>query len=153
MYLTHDYPRFSLLIHPPQDLEDDIAKLEANSELSSADKLRLASLKAELVKINKKKEEYVQEHPEHRKLVFKSRRPAEGEHEVGNENPTPKTRNLYKKNGQLRHPERSVYYHPIMNPFGVPPPGMPYVERGESFICILITGGLLLWMQLFYRTK
>ena len=60
MYLTHDYPRFSLLIHPPQDLEDDIAKLEANSELSSADKLRLASLKAELEKINKKKEDRVQ---------------------------------------------------------------------------------------------
>lgn len=115
---------------PLVDIEDDIAKLESGPELSAGDKTRLAELKSELEKINKKKEEYVQEHPEHRKLVFKSRKPAESSHEDTAEKTVPKSRNLFKKNGLPRHPERSVYYHPVMNPFGVPPPGMPYVERG-----------------------
>ena len=41
----------------------------------------------------------------------------------------PPSRNVFKKNGLPRHPERSIYYDPQMNPFGVPPPGMPYMER------------------------
>ena len=113
-----------------QDLEDGIAKLEAASELSASDKARLTELKAELEKINKKKEEYVQEHPEHRKLVFRSRKPAESRDDKKEETAVPQKRNLFKKNGLPRHPERSIYYDPVMNPYGVPPPGLPYVERG-----------------------
>ena len=113
------------------DIEDEIAKLESTPELSASDKTRLADLKSELEKINKKKEEYVQEHPEHRKLVFKSRRPAESREDKKEDNTALKKRNLFKKNGLPRHPERSIYYDPVMNPYGVPPPGMPYVERGE----------------------
>ena len=112
------------------DLEDEIEKLESASEPSPADKARLKELKSELEKIVKKKEEYVAEHPEHRKLVFKSRKPAESHHDQKEENSAPKKRNLFKKNGLPRHPERSIYYDPVMNPFGVPPPGLPYVERG-----------------------
>jgi mRNA biogenesis factor len=41
-------------------------------------------------------------------------------------------RNLFDKNGLPRHPERSVYYDPVMNPFGVAPPGMPFMQRGED---------------------
>ncbi|TBU34478.1 WW domain binding protein 11-domain-containing protein [Dichomitus squalens] len=120
---------FSLVKKDTRDIEDEIAKLESASELPVSERARLADLKAELEKINKKKEEYVQEHPEHRKLVFKSRRPAESRDEMKAESTTPKKRNLFKKNGLPRHPERSIYYDPIMNPYGVPPPGMPYVER------------------------
>ena len=77
--------------------------------------------------INRKKAEYVEEHPEQRRLVYRRRK--EGEPEI--ELPVLKKRNLFKKNGLPRHPERSVYYDPVMNPFGVAPPGMPYVERRE----------------------
>jgi len=89
---------------------------------------RLKELKEELAKINKKKEDYVAEHPEHRKLVFKSRRQTDSalESEL---RPVPQSRRLFNKNGLPRHPERSIYYDPVMNPYGVPPPGMPYVER------------------------
>ena len=125
---------YEILTNRPKDLEDDIAKLESTSELSTADKARLGDLKAELEKITKKKEEYVAEHPEHRKLVFKTRRPADGDRDDTKQKAVPKSRNLFKKNGLPRHPERSVYYHPVMNPFGVPPPGMPYVERGTLAI-------------------
>lgn len=88
----------------------------------------MAELKKELEKINKKKEEYVAEHPEHRKLVYKARR-RDNEKEEETEKVIPQKRNLFNKRGLPRHPERSVYYDPVFNPYGVPPPGMPYIER------------------------
>jgi len=114
-----------------RDTEEEIEKLEATSERSASDNKRLTELKAELEKITKKKEEYVTEHPEHRKLVFKSRRQHNDKEtdEQDQKNPEVLTRNLFKKNGLPRHPERSIYYDPVMNPYGVPPPGMPYMER------------------------
>lgn len=33
-----------------------------------------------------------------------------------------------------RNPERSVYYDPVLNPYGAPPPGMPYMERRSSLL-------------------
>jgi hypothetical protein len=80
----------------------------------------------------KKKEAYVEEHPEQRRLVYRGKKNdnARGDQSSGPSRPTG-TRNLFDKNGIPRHPERSVYYDPVMNPFGVAPPGMPYMERGE----------------------
>ena len=101
-------------------------------EESHADAAKLAELKAELEHINRKKAEYVEEHPEQRRLVYRRRK--EGEPEI--ELPVLKKRNLFKKNGLPRHPERSIYYDPVMNPFGVAPPGMPYVERRECMLKI-----------------
>lgn len=93
----------------------------------------MVELKSELEKINKKKEDYVAEHPEHRKLVYKARRSA-NDHEEKAEQLVPQKRNLFNKHGLPRHPERSIYYDPVMNPYGVPPPGMPYVERRKRVI-------------------
>jgi hypothetical protein len=77
-----------------------------------------------------KKEEYVQEHPEQRKLVYRARRDKD---EVNKEEPAiQQKRNVFNKHGLPRHPERSIYYDPVMNPYGVPPPGMPYAERRKS---------------------
>jgi mRNA biogenesis factor len=117
-----------------EDLEDDIAKLEAISEPSASERSRLAELKSELEKVNKKKEEYVEEHPEHRKLVFKARRRENKDGDEAEPETVERKRNLFKKNGLPRHPERSLYYDTVMNPFGVAPPGMPYMERRELFI-------------------
>ena len=44
------------------------------------------------------------------------------------------------KNGKPRYPERSIYYDKVFNPYGVPPPGMPYKERRElcpDLMCII----------------
>lgn len=90
---------------------------------------RLADLKAELEKINRKKAEYVAEHPEQRRLVYRPRRK---EGDKVEEEPVLLKRNLFDKNGLPRHPERSVYYDPVMNPFGVAPPGMPFMQRRED---------------------
>lgn len=116
-------------IHP--ELDDEIAKLEGTEDRSAADTARLTEAKLELEKINKKKAEYVAEHPEQRKLIYRPRR-LEGEDPVAAGKPVELRRNLFKKNGLPRRPERSIYYDSVMNPFGVAPPGMPYVERGEE---------------------
>lgn len=109
------------------DLEDEIARLEADDDTSES--ARLADLKAELEKINRKKAEYVAEHPEQRRLVYRPRRK---EGDKAEEEPVLLKRNIFNKNGLPRHPERSVYYDPVMNPFGVAPPGMPYLERRKQ---------------------
>ena len=103
--------------------------LETDGVISGAQKTQLPSLRAELARINKKKDEWVAEHPEHRKLVFRARYKKEGNGEEGESKK--KVRKVFDKHGIPRHPERSIYYDPVMNPFGVPPPGMPYMERRE----------------------
>jgi len=110
------------------DLEDEIQAIESNEATTAADKTRLAELKSELEKINQKKEEYVKEHPEQRRLVYRPRRQDDSD-KPREEVILRRKRNLFKKNGLPRHPERSIYYDPVMNPFGVAPPGMPYQER------------------------
>ncbi|KZV74140.1 hypothetical protein PENSPDRAFT_732525 [Peniophora sp. CONT] len=122
---------FALVKKDTFDLQDEIERLSGLAEPSPADKTRLKEAQEELEKINKKKEEYVAEHPEQRKLVYRSRRP-DGERdskEEGSSKPVDRTRKLFGKDGLPLHPERSIYYDPTLNPFGVPPPGMPYVER------------------------
>ncbi|KIK70562.1 hypothetical protein GYMLUDRAFT_65785 [Collybiopsis luxurians FD-317 M1] len=109
-----------------RDLEDEIEQLESLAQSSAADKSRLSAAKSELENILAKKEAYVKEHPEHRRLVFRPRRDKDAPAE---EIILPKKRNYFDKNGLPRHPERSIYYDKIMNPYGVAPPGMPYMER------------------------
>jgi hypothetical protein len=116
------------------ELQDEIDKLSALTGPSAAERLRLKEVEAELERINKKKEDYVAEHPEQRKLVYRARRTDQDSGEAGSSKPVDRTRKLFGKNGLPLHPERSIYYDPILNPFGVPPPGMPYIERRTSLI-------------------
>ncbi|GAA5838551.1 hypothetical protein JCM3766R1_006008 [Sporobolomyces carnicolor] len=108
-------------------LEQEIRQLSSKGNLSKQDKDQLASLRAEVSRINKAKTEYVEAHPEHRKFVFPER-PSEQSDTAG---PGDEPVGLYDKNGRLKHPERSVYYDPVFNPYGAPPPGMPYREKPE----------------------
>ncbi|KAI5474994.1 proline-rich family protein [Pseudohyphozyma bogoriensis] len=111
-----------------RSLESDIRSLADAAQkgpLSASDKAELASLRAELARINKAKNEYVEAHPEHRKFVFPDRKEAS----TSSADSGGGGNGLYDKNGRLRHPERSVYYDPVFNPFGAPPPGMPYREK------------------------
>lgn len=73
---------FNTHIHNASDLEDEIEKLEASAELSTSDKSRLTSLKNDLSKTMRKKEEYVKEHPEQRRLIYRPRRQEKGEEAV-----------------------------------------------------------------------
>ncbi|KAL5494574.1 hypothetical protein ACEPAI_35 [Sanghuangporus weigelae] len=125
---------FNLVKKDTFELEDEINELEKLSERTKAQNERLTELKSELENITKKKEEYVEEHPEARNLVFKRRRdkPKDDDDEEKKAEAAAgakKKRNLFNKNGLPRHPERSIYYDPVMNPYGMPPPGLPYAER------------------------
>ncbi|KAJ7606822.1 mRNA biogenesis factor-domain-containing protein [Roridomyces roridus] len=104
------------------DLEEEVERLEFAVE--AKDKARYLEAKAELDKIYQKKEAYLKEHPEQRRLVYRKK----GD-EKANEEIVLLKRNYFDKNGLPRHPERSIYYDKVMNPFGVAPPGMPYQER------------------------
>lgn len=46
--------------------------------------------------------------------------------------PNSRTMNWFGPDGKLLEPERSFYYHPVFNPFGVPPPGMPMRMKESS---------------------
>ncbi|KAJ7664946.1 hypothetical protein B0H17DRAFT_1091294 [Mycena rosella] len=108
------------------NLAEEVERLEFATE--PADKARLKEAKAELERIYQKKEEYLKEHPEQRRLVYRHKQDGD---KPGEEIVLPK-RNFFDKHGLPRHPERSVYYDPVMNPFGVAPPGMPYQERPRN---------------------
>ncbi|GAA6011008.1 hypothetical protein JCM11491_005906 [Sporobolomyces phaffii] len=107
-------------------IEQEIRQLSSKGNLSKPDKDHLASLRAEVARINKAKSDYVEAHPEHRKFIFPER---PSDHPDGGDGDEP--RGLYDKTGKLKHPERSIYYDPVFNPFGAPPPGMPYREKPE----------------------
>jgi hypothetical protein len=62
------------------------------------DKARLEELKTELEKINSKKEKYVKEHPEHRRLVYRPRRDI-GQKDNEPEAPKLQSRNVFNKHG------------------------------------------------------
>ncbi|GAA5858541.1 hypothetical protein JCM1840_001249 [Sporobolomyces johnsonii] len=108
-----------------------LSQLAQKGPLSKADKDELASLRAELARINKAKQDYVEAHPEHRKFVFPDRPGSNQDETGGGAGGSGDPPGLYDKNGRLKHPERSVYYDPVFNPFGAPPPGMPYREKPE----------------------
>lgn len=94
----------------------------------------MAELEKEVAYINKAKEAYVKAHPEQRDKIFgRPRRLGQtGDAAAEGEKEEKKDERLYDEQGRLRDPTRSVYYDPVYNPWGVPPPGMPYRERGES---------------------
>ncbi|PWN49371.1 hypothetical protein IE53DRAFT_369821 [Violaceomyces palustris] len=110
-------------------LENDIKQLERRSHLTKQQQADLQDLRAELARIRKVKEAYIEKHPEHRKFV------------VGYEKDPEQLRkeSLLKDEAAPgpslggvipgRDPKRSVYYDPVFNPYGAPPPGMPYLEK------------------------
>ncbi|BGP38445.1 hypothetical protein JCM10450v2_002390 [Rhodotorula kratochvilovae] len=111
-------------------IEAELRQLNQKAQqgpLSKADKDELARLRADLARITKAKQEYVEKHPEHRKFVFPERAPSPSELASASDEPA----GLYDRNGRLKHPERSIYFDPVFNPYGAPPPGMPYREKPE----------------------
>ncbi|KAL1411548.1 hypothetical protein Q8F55_002510 [Vanrija albida] len=127
-----------------RDLEGEIKALKARGTLDDEGKARLASLESELKYVSRLKDKYVKAHPEAADRVYNAekrdrgdragnwRGPEDEADAEGSAAPAQDPRaHLYHADGTLRDPKRSAYYHATYNPFGVPPPGMPYKERGE----------------------
>lgn len=119
-------------------IEIEIKSLEERSSKESLDKnlvSHLESLKNELNRINQAKDDYVNEHPEKRSEIFKSQsKPSEQALEAlnqrKNEGITQKpNRKVFDSKGMPLNPQKSIYYDPVLNPHGNPPPGMPYAEK------------------------
>ncbi|KAG8742528.1 hypothetical protein FRC10_001295 [Ceratobasidium sp. 414] len=113
-------------------IETEIQELEGLGEAKLDQKqiARLKELRAEVERVRKIKQDYVDAHPEQAHLV----RGLHGPRRRQEPNPSGSSaplavRSIFGKNGLPIHPERSLYYDPVMNPYGMPPPGMPYAER------------------------
>lgn len=105
---------------------------EKRGELDKAGRAELQDLRDELARIKAAKEEYVTAHPEHRKYVYPYSEQSGSGSGSKNDGDAGANQGPLGKDGVPRNPERSVYYHPVFNPFGVPPPGMPYLEKREQ---------------------
>lgn len=132
------------------ELEAEIAHLKSRDKLSDEGKEKLAKLESELKFVTKAKEKYVATHPEAKDRVFNTggerRGRGHAQHDDDEEDRGPRPdpmAHLYNPDGTLRDPKKSAYYDPTYNPFGVPPPGMPYRERSEYLVA---TGRLVTWL-------
>ncbi|KAG8809509.1 hypothetical protein FRC17_003406 [Serendipita sp. 399] len=113
-------------------LEEEIEDLESRGELMPEERGHLAELRQQLKRALKAKEDYLKEHPEHRSLIYSSaykRSKGLSNDDSNRAGVAPGDRSVFGKDGLPLRPERSIYYDPVMNPYGVPPPGMPYIER------------------------
>ncbi|KAG9088373.1 hypothetical protein FRC06_002057 [Ceratobasidium sp. 370] len=113
-------------------VEAEIQELEnlGEAKLDQKQVARLKELRAEVERVRKIKQDYVNAHPEQAHLVrgLHGPRRRQEPNSSGSGAP-PAVRSIFGKNGLPIHPERSLYYDPVMNPHGMPPPGMPYAER------------------------
>ncbi|CEH16902.1 Uncharacterized conserved low complexity protein [Ceraceosorus bombacis] len=128
----------------PRPLQAEVRRLErlsstGNGKLSAIDSNELKEKRAELEAMLRLKEEFVAKHPNSRKLVFpgEEEERAEKERQRKAEEESKMAAGAGKASsgpaggGQYAGiiPERSVYYDPVFNPTGAPPPGMPYREK------------------------
>lgn len=118
------------------DLENEISELKSRADkLPEEGKERLKKLQTDLKFIEKAKKKYVAAHPEAADRIYNpkekraNRRGYEQQHEEDEGDRPDPMAHLYNPDGTLKDPKKSVYYDPTYNPFGVPPPGMPYRER------------------------
>lgn len=157
--------------HTVSDLgiETEIHELESLEEakLDQSQKARLKELRVEVERVRKIKQDYVAAHPEQAHLVRGLEQRPRRQQDAGSApsasmcsyiimdypriyfsfilgGNTPAARSLFGKNGLPVHPERSLYYDPVMNPYGMPPPGMPYAERGNHSSSLYRTTSLMI---------
>lgn len=110
---------FTLVKKDTRSLEEELRNLER----TKADAREIERARDELKKIREAKDKYLKQHPEHRKLIYPHQEAAQAAAQAAL--PT----GLFRPDGKPYHPERSLYYDPIYNPWGNPPPGMPYREK------------------------
>ncbi|SPO26576.1 uncharacterized protein UTRI_04165 [Ustilago trichophora] len=137
-------------------LERHIQRLEARQSTLDPDDLEeLKRLQAELAKIKSIKEEYIRKHPDQRNFVrgyedgaaSSSATKDRADPSSSSSNQAPAQLRSAASGGQRpesqrasRDPRWSIYYDSVFNPYGAPPPGMPYLEKPHSQ---LVAEGLL----------
>lgn len=106
-------------------LEAEVRRLtqqQTNSTLDPASQAKLKAAQDELDRIKKAKADYVQANPGTEDLVYRR----EKEREKARQQEEQDRQKAAKRAGPgvAIYGERSVFYHPVLNPLGHPPPGM-----------------------------
>lgn len=136
-------------------LERQIQRLEARqSTLDPEDLEELKRLQTEVAKIKSIKEEYIRKHPDQRNFVrgyedgaasSSATKDRAGPSSSSTQAPAqprsaPSGDQCPASQRAYRDPRWSIYYDSVFNPYGAPPPGMPYLEKPHSQ---LVAEGLL----------
>ena len=117
----------------PSTLESQIHSLkqiDSQGRLTDADRAILISLEKELRLVKKAKA--LASSDEKRGPVIVSDRTKRDEAEHFKLKEREERKRFREIVSQKRDPKRSVYYDEVWNPYGVPPPGMPWRERDED---------------------
>lgn len=127
-------------------LERQIQRLESKQgTLEAEDQEELKRLQAEVANVKRVKEEYIRKHPDQRNFVrgYEGGPSSSGSSKT---NPPPHSSSSPSRpqtstaQANQRDPRWSIYYDPVFNPYGAPPPGMPYLEKSHAQ---LVAEGLL----------
>lgn len=132
-------------------LERQIQRLESRQDkLDHDDQEELQRLQAEVASIKRIKEDYIRKHPDQRNFVRGYEDGAAGSSTTGkvgtneagpsSESSATGSRSSAPAQTSSRDPRWSIYYDPVFNPYGAPPPGMPYLEKPHAQ---LVAEGLL----------
>ncbi|CDR88596.1 uncharacterized protein SPSC_04423 [Sporisorium scitamineum] len=124
-------------------LEQQIQRLESRqATLDPEDQEELKRLQKEVADVKRIKQEYIRKHPDQRNFVrgyeeaSSSSATAKARHGNNNDSIPSASVASPSSNGQgtapqptSRDPRWSIYYDAVFNPYGAPPPGMPYLEK------------------------
>ena len=119
----------------PNTLEKQIADLkqiESQGRLPEADKALLITLEKELKQIYRAKAQFAGQAAAAAGPTIVSDRTKGREQERELERQKELKRAFKDAVKGKRDPRRSVYYDEVWNPYGIPPPGMPWKERDED---------------------
>jgi hypothetical protein len=115
----------------PAKLESQISnlkQLDAQGRLSDADRAVLSTLEKELRVVRKAKAQF----SENTGPVIVSDRTKMDEAQKAKIQEKEERRQFREILKHKKDPKKSVYYDEVWNPYGVPPPGMPWKERDEE---------------------
>ena len=98
--------------------------------MSEADRGVLGTLEKELRLVRKAKAQFASQQRSGPEIVSDRTKALETERLKNKEKEEKRVFKEILKN--KRDPKRSVYYDEVWNPYGVPPPGMPWRERDED---------------------
>lgn len=116
-------------------LEREIRTIERKSNRSKQDEAELERLRTEVQRIKEIKEDFIRKNPDQRRTVVgyeKTDEEREAERQQ-RASAVASSSGIGTGLGGIggRNPKWSVYYDPVFNPYGAPPPGMPYLEKRE----------------------
>ena len=108
----------------------NLKQIDSQGRLSDADRAVLSALEKELRLVKRAKAQFAGDRPSGPVIVSDRTKGLEAERLKAKEKEEKRAFKEILKN--KKDPKKSVYYDEVWNPYGVPPPGMPWKERDEN---------------------